>query len=86
MLLESLKWESLLPVAIEKAYWWTDGPIRDVLQYACAVQQWVVTLQAAIYESATNFWLLGLSILHNHAAQPRQPYYQASYITLGRRV
>jgi len=36
---------------------------------------------------ATNFWFLGLSILHNHAAQPRQPYYQASVtITLGHRV
>jgi len=43
--------------------------------------------RVAIYESATNFWLLGLSILHNHAAQLRQPYYQASVtITLGRRV
>jgi len=40
-----------------------------------------------ILESATNFWLLVLSILHNHAAQPRQPYYQANVtITLGRRV
>jgi len=43
--------------------------------------------QAAILESATNLWLLVLSILHNHAAQPHQPYYQASVtITLGRRV
>jgi len=41
----------------------------------------------AILESATNFLLLVLSILHNYAAQPRQPYYQASVtITLGRRV
>jgi len=47
----------------------------------------ILRVLVAILESATNLWLLVLSILHNHAAQPRQPYYQASVaITLGLRV